>query len=46
MPYIDNLSQPSVNYIEDDLGIYSIFAEGETDSINNLNPPQDPKETW
>jgi hypothetical protein len=28
-PYIENVSQSSVNYIEEDLGVYSIFVEEE-----------------
>jgi hypothetical protein len=26
-PYIESVLQPNVNYIEEDLGLYSIFAE-------------------
>jgi hypothetical protein len=32
-PYIESIPQPSVNYLEEDLGIYSIFVdEGDTTS--------------
>jgi hypothetical protein len=26
-PYIESVPQPNVNYIEEDLGVYSIFVE-------------------
>jgi hypothetical protein len=30
-PYIESIPQPNVNYVEEDLGVYSIFAdEGDT----------------
>jgi hypothetical protein len=30
-PYIETVPQPNVNYLEEDLGVYSIFAdEGDT----------------
>jgi hypothetical protein len=36
VPYIQNLPQPLVNFIESDLGIYSIFLEDEVEKINLL----------
>lgn len=35
VPYIENLPQPSVNFIEDDLGIYFIFVEEEIEETNS-----------
>jgi hypothetical protein len=30
-PYIESIPQPNVNYVEEDLGVYSIFVdEGDT----------------
>jgi hypothetical protein len=30
-PYIESIPQPNVNYVEEDLGVYSIFSEeGDT----------------
>ena len=46
VPYIENLLNPFVNFIEDDLGIYSIFAEEETKEINNESNSHDSQEIW
>ena len=32
-PYIENLPQPKVNFIEIDLGVYTIFLEEDDDPI-------------
>lgn len=46
MPYIENLPQPLVNFIEDDLGIYFIFVEEETEEINNETNSNESQEIW
>jgi hypothetical protein len=35
-PYIESVPRPNVNYIEEDLGVYSIFAEEDTFPRNKL----------
>jgi len=40
------LPQPTVNSIESDLGIYSIFAEEDTCEEDNPNPWKDSYEIW
>jgi hypothetical protein len=32
-PYIENFSQPNINYIEEDMGVYSIFVEEDDASL-------------
>jgi ribonuclease HI len=36
-PYIENVLQPSVNYIEEDLGVYSIFAEEDNIPLERID---------
>jgi ribonuclease HI len=40
-PYIERVSQPHVNYIEEDIGVYSIFLEEDTNSVTQLPDPKD-----
>jgi ribonuclease HI len=35
-PYIESVPQPNVNYIEEDLGVYSIFAEEDNIPLENF----------
>jgi hypothetical protein len=35
-PYIENIPQPNVNYIED-LGVYSIFADEDNTTLEQIN---------
>ena len=44
MPYIFNLPHPSVNYIEDDLGIS--FVEEQVAETKDVNSSHDSLETW
>ena len=46
MSYIENLLEPSVNHIEDDLGIYSIFTEEESEIITLVKPPKNSQDVW
>jgi hypothetical protein len=32
-PYIESVSQPNVNYIEEELGVYSVFSEEDNISM-------------
>jgi ribonuclease HI len=36
-PYIESVPQPNVNYIEEDLGVYSIFAEEDKIPLEQFN---------
>jgi hypothetical protein len=40
-PYIESLPQPHVNYIEEDLGVYSIFLEEDDDFVLPSSEPED-----
>jgi ribonuclease HI len=40
-PYIENVPQSSVNYIEEDLGVYSIFAEEDNTLLEQINLDDD-----
>jgi hypothetical protein len=40
-PYIESLPQTHVNYIEEDMGVYSIFLEEDN---NSFTPPLDPED--
>jgi hypothetical protein len=41
LPYIESLPQPHVNFIEEDMGVYSIFLEEDN---NFVTPPPDPED--
>jgi ribonuclease HI len=36
-PYIESVPQPNVNYIEEDLGVYSIFAEEDNIPLEQID---------
>jgi hypothetical protein len=36
-PYIESVPQPNVNYIEEDLGVYSIFAKEDNIPLEQIN---------
>jgi hypothetical protein len=36
-PYIESVPQPNVNYIEEDLGVYSIFAEEDNTPLEQID---------
>jgi ribonuclease HI len=36
-PYIESVPQPNVNYIEEDLGVYSIFVEEDNIPLEQIN---------
>jgi hypothetical protein len=36
-PYIESVPQPNVNYIEEDLGVYSIFSEEDNIPLEQIN---------
>jgi hypothetical protein len=36
-PYIDSVTQPNVNYIEEDLGVYSIFTEEDNIPLEQID---------
>jgi hypothetical protein len=36
-PYIESIPQPNVNYIEEDLGVYSIFANEEYTTLEKID---------
>jgi ribonuclease HI len=36
-PYIESVPQPNVNYIEEDLGVYSIFVEEDNIPMEQIN---------
>ena len=36
-PYIESIPQPNVNYIEEDLGVYSIFADEDNTTLEQIN---------
>jgi hypothetical protein len=36
-PYIESVPQPNVNYIEEDLGVYSIFADEENTTLEQID---------
>jgi hypothetical protein len=36
LPYIESVPQPNVNYIEEDLGVYSIFSEEEKNTLEQI----------
>jgi hypothetical protein len=35
--YIENIPQPKVNYIEEDLGVYSIFADEDNTTLEQID---------
>jgi hypothetical protein len=40
-PYIESVPQSSVNYIEEDLGVYSIFAEEDNIPLERIDLDDD-----
>jgi len=36
-PYIESVPQPNVNYLEEDLRVYSIFAEEDNIPLEQIN---------
>jgi hypothetical protein len=36
-PYIESVPQPNVNYVEEDLGVYSIFAEEDNTPLEQID---------
>jgi ribonuclease HI len=36
-PYIESVPRPNVNYIEEDLGVYSIFADEENTTLEQID---------
>jgi hypothetical protein len=40
-PYIEIFPQPNVNYIEEDLGVYSIFVEEDDIPLKKINLDDD-----
>ena len=36
-PYIESVPQPNVNYIDNDLGVYSIFADEENTPLEQID---------
>jgi hypothetical protein len=36
-PYIESVPQPNVNYIEEDLGVYSIFAKEDNIPLEQID---------
>jgi ribonuclease HI len=36
-PYIESIPQPNVNYIEEDLGVYSIFADEDNTTLEQID---------
>jgi hypothetical protein len=36
-PYIESVPQPNVNYIEEDLGVYSIFVEEDNLPLEQID---------
>jgi ribonuclease HI len=36
-PYIESVPQPNVNYIEEDLGVYSIFADEDNTTLEQID---------
>jgi hypothetical protein len=40
-PYIENVPQSSINYIEEDLGVYSIFVEEENIPLEKIDIDDD-----
>jgi ribonuclease HI len=36
-PYIESVPQPNVNYIEEDLGVYSIFSEEDNTTLEQID---------
>jgi hypothetical protein len=36
-PYIESISQPNVNYVEEDLGVYSIFADEDDNTLEQID---------
>ena len=36
-PYIESVPQPNVNYIKEDLGVYSIFAEEDQIPLEQID---------
>jgi hypothetical protein len=36
-PYIESIPQPNVNYIKEDLGVYSIFADEDNTTLEQIN---------
>ena len=37
-PYIENVPQSNINYIEEDLGVSSIFVEEDNNYLEGINP--------
>lgn len=46
VPYIENLPEPLVNHIEDDLGFDSIFSKEESKVIPIYKPPKNYQYVW
>lgn len=46
VPYIENLPELSINHIEDDLRIYSIFHEEEWEVAPIDKPPENFQDVW
>ena len=44
--YIENIPQPLVNHMEDDLDIYSIFTKEQIDVASSRIPLEDFQEIW
>jgi hypothetical protein len=40
-PYIENVPQSSINYIEEDIGVYSIFVEEDNINLEIINSYDD-----
>jgi hypothetical protein len=36
-PYVESVPQPNVNYIEEDLGVYSIFYDEENTTLEQID---------
>jgi hypothetical protein len=36
-PYIESIPQPNVNYIEEDLGVYSIFFDEDNTTLEQID---------
>jgi hypothetical protein len=36
-PYIESIPQPNVNYVEEDLGVYSIFSNEDNTTLEQID---------
>jgi hypothetical protein len=36
-PYIESIPQPNVNYVEEDLGVYSIFVDEDNTTLEQID---------